>query len=142
MTISEIELAWAAGLFEGEGTVTITGVGGDRPFTRIRVAVSSTDIDVVNFFQERWPIGKLYTWRPSNSKNAKNATMWYLSCKRAGLFLSEILPYIRTPRVRKKIELALEAQSLRRFGTHVGTDYKSKQFELMAKMRELNKRGT
>ncbi len=43
------ELGWVAGLFEGEGTIVVTKSDRRRP--RIRVAVGSTDEDVVRRLQ-------------------------------------------------------------------------------------------
>lgn len=40
------EVAWAAGLFEGEGTIVIYGKGGRR----VNLALASTDLDVVARF--------------------------------------------------------------------------------------------
>src|SRR5690242_14193138 len=50
----DIELAWAAGMFEGEGTVTISAAG-RHGYTRPVVTLANTDRQVVDFFQARWP---------------------------------------------------------------------------------------
>jgi hypothetical protein len=45
----EIEIAWAAGLFEGEGTIVIAGNNGIKG-CRIQLAVEMVDEDVVRKF--------------------------------------------------------------------------------------------
>ncbi len=49
MTRSE-EIAWAAGLFEGEGSITLTSYG-DSGRKQVRFSLSSTDKDVVERFR-------------------------------------------------------------------------------------------
>lgn len=60
------ERIWAAGFFEGEGTVTIlsTVKAGD---TRPKVSMTSTDESMVDFFHARWP-GSRWSYIPK-SKN-------------------------------------------------------------------------
>lgn len=50
---TEAEIAWAAGLFEGEGTITTSG---GRP----RLALKMTDVEPVQRFAEIVGYGRLY----------------------------------------------------------------------------------
>jgi len=132
------ELAWIAGLFEGEGTVGITG-GGKRPYTRMFVSLTSTDYEIVKAFVDRWS-GQL--WIKQATGNARRHWTWRLSCKKAEAYLIQIRPYIRTKRVREKCDLALKVQSTRRQGTRNGCiEYREMQNSFKAQMHILNKRG-
>lgn len=135
---SERDMAWAAGLFEGEGTITISA-GGKRPYTSISVQVTSTDVNIVTFFRERWPGG--FHLVPKKG-NARSAWVWRLSSRKAGWFLRALAPWLVTERVQEKAKLALHSQSLRRQGNRTDVEgYRATQAGLMAEMRRLNRRG-
>lgn len=55
----EVEIAWAAGLFEGEGSITIQR-SGDRGRLRVRFTLAMTDEDVVRRFQCILGCGSVY----------------------------------------------------------------------------------
>lgn len=132
--------AWVAGMFEGEGTVTINS-GGRRPYTRIVVSVTSTDHDMIDVLQQYWPASRITSRTPQNSPHARIAWTWSLSSYRASVFLQDILSFIRTKRVRAKMELALEAHAAKRRGGHKSEEYHATQEAFLARMRVLNKRG-
>jgi len=141
--IPDADFAWAAGLFEGEGTVTLTTMGKGRGTNRLVVSVSNTDRQVTDFFQERWPGSKLREHFPVSSRRARRVWVWNLTSRRAEVFLRQIRPFIRTERVSAKIALALEAQEARVIGTRGkrGATYHAMQDEFMRRMRVLNRRG-
>lgn len=75
------DLGWVAGLFEGEGTIVVTK--SDRRRARIRVAVGSTDHDVVVRLQalaggrlqgpyERGPHKPIWHWRIDARADVEN----------------------------------------------------------------------
>jgi hypothetical protein len=136
--LSERELAWAAGLFEGEGTVTITKAG-RRGYARPVVSVTSTDAEIVGFFQERWRANLRSVGSVSNK--AKEAFEWRLySSWKIELFINQILPFILTSRVRNKMQLVFDACRERQQGTR-DPGYKAKRDDLRMQVRKLNQRG-
>jgi hypothetical protein len=136
---SDRELSWAAGLFEGEGTVTIATGGASRLYTRLVVTLSSTDEEIVAFFQDRWP-GTITTRLPPG--NTRMAYTWFLSAWRAQVFIEQVLPFVVTTRVRAKMELAIEAQSTKQQGTRKNCiQYREEQETFRLRMKALNKRG-
>lgn len=75
-------------------------------FVRPLVTLSSTDRQCVDFFDDRWP-GNRRTFLPKG--NARVAYTWNLnSGERIEIFLLDILPHIRTERVRQKITVVLD----------------------------------
>lgn len=131
------DLAWAAGLFEGEGTVTITR-SGRRGYTRPLVCLTSTDREVVDFFHKRWP-GVMRTFQPAG--NARLAHVWTLNVRPSiHAFLTELSPYLRTERVRKKARLVVEDVEARRQGAR-SPDYLAACHERRQQVAELNRRG-
>lgn len=136
-----LELAWAAGLFEGEGTVTIIGQGKKRRYTRPIVTLSSTDSEIVDFFQKRWP-GNLRWYLPKKSLNAKPAISWTLQNRTAiKRFLNDIRPYIQTARVWQKIELLFEDINARVQGSRSDPLYIERCQSRRTRMMNLNLRG-
>lgn len=90
----EILLAYAAGLLDGEGHITIgrfqpnkwTG----RPRHWIVVIVGNTDKKMTDLLQKHWPgpvhIRKRPPWR--------DCYVWQISCMKAYQFLKEVRPYL------------------------------------------------
>ena len=140
MSTDEAELNWAAGLFEGEGTVTI-GVRNSDETYRVVVTLGNTDEQVVDFFMAKWPGYKqpAYGKRPGR----KPAWYWTVIAKRATEFLLAIRPFIRTERVQRKVALALEFQSFRTRDMKIcrTPEYKDRQRRIYRDMKLLNKRG-
>ncbi len=134
------ELAWAAGLFEGEGTVTIAKRSRDDTY-RLVAIVTNTDEQIIDFFVERWGGWKqgLYGERPGR----KPGWSWTVAGPGAATFLQAIEPWVRTTRVREKIDLGLyfKACQSRRRRVFCDPAYRQTHRELYAQMRDLNRRG-
>jgi hypothetical protein len=71
---TDAELAWAAGLFEGEGTFNVT-----KRSTNISMALVSTDEDVVDRFHAIVGAGRVYRNRTSNGFSLKKQYVWNVS---------------------------------------------------------------
>lgn len=139
--VPELEMAWAAGLFEGEGTITLGVRKQDWTF-RLMVTVSNTDRSVIDFFQTRWQgwVQPAYGARPGR----RPAWNWTLIGWRAEEFLAELLPHVRTDRVLRKLELGLRFRDIQmtRHVTRQGkAASKVAQRDLYDAMRRLNRRG-
>lgn len=130
-------LSWAAGTFEGEGTVTITR-SGRRGYTRPLVMLTSTDPEMIDVFQKRWP-GCVKHYQPKG--NARIAHTWTLNVRPAiARFLWDISPFLKTDRVRQKAELVLADIGSRVQGAK-GSHYLAECHERREVIRALNKRG-
>ena len=134
------ERSWAAGLFEGEGTVTLSldrGANATAPL----VSVVSTDPDVTGFFQERWA-GYVRSFHPkSRTGRCRKAYTWQLhASEKIEGFLLDIRPYLKTPRVREKARLLLADLRDRVHNRRTPAERRRKMAR-QEKMRELNKRG-
>lgn len=131
---------WAAGLFEGEGTITIRSEGhADR--TRPEVSMVSTDAQIVAVFQDNWP-GRIERYVPP-SKNglAREAFIWKRNAtEQVEAFLLDLRPYLETERMRSKAALLLE--DIRdRVQLRLTSDRKARLLRRMARMRAMNRRG-
>jgi hypothetical protein len=97
----ESEIAWAAGLFEGEGTITC----GRLPHN-LRMAVMMTDRDVVEHFAEVLGGAARYWMPPRHRTHGWKAQWWWnASGQAAADILRLLLPYLGERRSARALEL-------------------------------------
>ena len=136
----EAECIWAAGYFEGEGTVTLHSTP-RAGLTRPEVSMASTDKSMVEYFHARWP-GTCWSYIPKSKNSlAREAFCWRLgACDTVECFLLDILPHLASRRVRKKADLLIE--DIRdRLKCGRTPEVRQRKKERLLKMRELNRRG-
>lgn len=141
--MTDLELAWAAGLFEGEGTVRINRPS-QRNWGALVVSVVNTDKQIVDWFQTRWPG---YMKAATGLKpQQRQAWVWVIAARQAIRFLQAIRPFVVRDKVREKIGHAIAFQEQKRADTRRMTDqeryaYAEDQWISYWWMAELNKRG-
>ncbi len=131
---------WAAGHFEGEGTISLCAT--KRTHISVpRVLLTSTDRSVVGFFAATWP-GYVHSHLPNTPEGrCRRAYTWEIkSCDAIEGFLLDIRPFLKRARVRAKTRLMLEDVRERMENRHTETARQRKRVR-MAKMRALNRRG-
>jgi hypothetical protein len=98
--MNEAEVAWLAGIYEGEGSCTIT------TGRAIRVEIVMTDQDIVNRVQALTGFGSVNTLAQRNEKY-KTAYRWSIGSIGAVTFLQTILPWLgerRSERAKNAID--------------------------------------
>ncbi|MDI6770871.1 MAG: LAGLIDADG family homing endonuclease [Anaerolineales bacterium] len=100
----DVELAYAAGLFDGEGSLSLVRQHGNR-WPSPQVSVASTDYEVVHWFQVRFG-GSIVTKQPRMSTHSVSYD-WRLTDRRALTFLEAIRPYLVIERKIRRIDLLL-----------------------------------
>ena len=98
------EVAYAAGLFDGEGSVTLVRHRENRTPSP-QVSVASTDYEVVFWFQKRFG-GSIVTKQPRKSNHSVSYD-WRLTDRRALAFLKIIRPYLVIERKIRRVDLLL-----------------------------------
>jgi len=98
------ELAYAAGLFDGEGSISLVRQHGNR-WQSPQVAVASTDYEVLEWFRIRFG-GGIVTKQPRMSNHSVSYD-WRLTDRRALEFLKLIRPYLVIERKIRRIDLLL-----------------------------------
>jgi hypothetical protein len=98
------ELAYAAGLFDGGGSITLTRQRDSRSPSP-QVSIASTDYEVVSWFRERFG-GSIVTKQPRQSNHSVSYD-WRLTDRRALAFLEIIRPYLVIERKIRRIDLLL-----------------------------------
>jgi hypothetical protein len=99
--------AWAAGFFDGEGSINIVRVKHSKNGTMshvLSVEVSQVDPRPLQYLQEIWG-GSIRVRQPS-TKKAQPSYLWYVRNITAEKFLSEIRPYLRVKGEQADIALA------------------------------------
>lgn len=137
--MSTAELAFAAGLMEGEGSVRINSLT-KRNKGALIVSCVNTDKELIDFLQERWP----GYCKPATGlrPNQRPAFVWVIAARQALSFLEEIEPYVVTLRMRERIETARWWQEIKAKHWSRRTEEDAEEsFNCWHWMRELNARG-
>lgn len=100
----DIEAAYAAGLFDGEGSISLVRQHNNR-WPSPQVAVASADYEVVQWFRVRFG-GSIVTKQPRMSTHSVSYD-WRLTGRRALGFLQSIRPYLVIERKIRRIDLLL-----------------------------------
>lgn len=98
--MNESEVAWLAGIYEGEGSCAIT------TGRAIRVEIVMTDEDIVQRVQALTGFGSVRTL-PQRNEKYKTAYIWSIGSIEAVMFLQSILPWLgerRAARAEKAID--------------------------------------
>lgn len=107
-----IELAYAAGLLDGEGCILIKAHRShpERPRTHaLYVQIIMTELEPLEWMQERFG-GSIYK-RPKQQASHRQGWQWTVSTTKALPLLRAIQPYARVK--RRQIEAALRFDALR-----------------------------
>ena len=141
---TELELAYAAGLMDGEGYIGIKCSERDKiqrsRSHRVYVSLGNTDEKMVKFMLDKF--GGTYYYAERKASNSKPMYTWKLSAISAVTFLGQVLPYLITK--KERAEVAME------FQTTISNANKAKGIteelleirdSYMHEMHRLNKRG-
>ena len=106
--LAEVELAWAAGLVDGEGCITITEAKPSGQYKSPRfnlvLIVTNTHEPTIRRLAEMFGIGSIRC--DKGGGNEADAWRWSVSRRQAGWVIEALHPYIFTK--SKDAELALE----------------------------------
>lgn len=129
---TEAELAWAAGFFDGEGSIQIV--------RKIRKGYESYELFVRVSQLSDVPLRKFAEWFGGDVYfNDQPIWYWQLSSKKVGTALDQLLPYLVVK--RSEANVALRFQSRRRNGkkrdAHAD-NYDREELQLIRQNRRLN----
>lgn len=138
MTTAE-ELAFTAGLMEGEGTVRINRPTG-RNKGHLVVSCVNTDTDLIYWLHERWS----GYCRPATGlrSDQRPAMVWVIAARQALSFLEQIEPYCISWRMRERIATARWWQQIKAVPwQRRNEDHSAETFSCAMWMYELNRKG-
>ncbi len=136
--VSDIDKAYTAGLFDGEGSVSLLA----NPTFWLRLDIANTDLNVLQWVQDNFG-GSIHKRNPI--EGSKQQYTWYASNKKiVASFLAAILPYSKIK--REKLLLAQEFMDIAVARENRGSRTFSKEEDLqraikVVQMKALNQRG-
>ena len=104
----ESDIAWAAGLFEGEGCWTIRRhkYNGYGPYPGAQLHM--TDLDVVERFRDIMGVGNIYTRK---NQGKKDSHVWNVQgMDKTGIVANKIGPYMGKRRLARMREVLTEKE--------------------------------
>lgn len=110
MTVPLAELAFAAGLMEGEGTVRINAIT-KRNKGALAVSCVNTDSELIDWLHDRW--GGYCKPATGLGPRQRPAFVWVIAANQALSFLEAIEPHVVTTRMRERIAMARRWQALK-----------------------------
>lgn len=91
---SDLEKAWVAGLFDGDGCVTLSTTGDARPFRKPLIVVDSTDIEILRELIDLYG-GSLIAKRRTSERHRQAWSWRIFGANKIRQFLLDILPFMR-----------------------------------------------
>lgn len=139
---------YTAGLFDGEGSavLTIRKVKhrriADHPYRSVVhcASIANTYLPVLLWVKERWG-GTVSSTERSRPQDHKPCFIWNTSSKNAGLFLTDIAPFVWIKRGQVENALAFQATKRRRGSTPLSDAEWQSAMTFLRHQRELNSRG-
>jgi hypothetical protein len=143
-TLPATTIAYAAGLFDGEGHVTI-GVsvdkrrGRNRPVYRLYLAISNTDRQVLEWLRDSFGCG-VVARREANPTTGKVCCRWQLANRNATRLLVAMLPYLRIKRPQAELMIEFRGHFLPHGSHGVPLSYEAVALreDYRRRLRELN----
>ena len=100
--MNDIELGWAGGMLDGEGSILLNGKHGQKS---PRLTMPSTDLPVLE--EMRRIVGGYVIFRKDRRKHVHKAWMWVASASNTLDFLARAAPHLRCPLKRRRAEYLL-----------------------------------
>lgn len=143
---SPLELAYMAGIIDGEGTISLH-VHGSMGGTSMRVgrvtlfvSVPNTSMALMRWIADRWPASISRLLRSEKEPNKKMAYRWALNANNALHFLDEVYPYLLIKRPQAKLAIRFQ-RYLQYKGKIRGERQTRLQQEFALAVKRLNHRG-
>jgi hypothetical protein len=119
---ADIDCAYAAGLFDGEGSVSISwrlqGKNSSKETFSMKVSISMIDADSIEWITATFGGHHDTTCR---TKSGNVIHRWTLHCRKAADFLEQVLPYLKLKKARAEAAIKL-ARMKRKRGATAGNE--------------------
>jgi hypothetical protein len=145
MPTDKVLLAYAAGIFDGEGSVGIRLIkkkgATEAKYHSVTVSITSTDTALTDWLQCHFGGRVNQNHRENADRNYKDAWKWLLLARHAAAFLEAIRPYLIVKAHQARV--ALELRDLVGAGraTPVTPELFARREALRLELKALNRRG-
>lgn len=136
--VPEIERAYAAGLFDGEGCVSVYQTSFKS--NALTVRVTNTSWVLIDFLHSRW--GGNLSHRVANKDTNKQAVWyWSLAANQALRFLDDVYPFLKAKRPQAKLARRYQRYVVTRGGGNRDSKRKALRIKMTQMMKSMNARG-
>lgn len=104
------EAIYTAGLFDGEGTVSLMRTNRHQPYRFPTVSLTSTTYEFISFLKETF--GGYIVNQKTYKTHHKQAWIWTVASNTALSFLAQIFPYLKDPEKKRRANLLLTQYKL------------------------------
>ena len=136
--MTETDLAYLAGLIDGEGTISCSVTTTSKGFLALhkQLSIFNTNLTLISWITTRFG-GKVFSRKRSSKWKEEHQVKW--SADDGFVLLQKVLPYLVIKRKQAEIYMALH--NTKNVG---GVSQETQDFrkKLVAELQELNKRGT
>lgn len=131
MQVLEEDKAYAAGFFDGEGSVGISYNRGTNFQLRVRIPQKYKSFPL-HFIKDRWA-GNV------RKRDKGTCLSWQASCRMALIFLYDVRPYLKVK--KEQVELAIRFSELKQTNAHKPKSAKqiAEFFRIQLAIRKCNK---
>ncbi len=152
---TEIELAYTAGLIDGEGHIIIEATRRSNPKYKcvqhiLMIGCTNTNLEIIEWISKTYGSSKPIRKR-NHEKNPrwKTAYEWNISAKKALVFLEMIYPYLKIKKEQARLCIEFQKDKMNRKFTTSGItnghtlskETLSKREEYYLKVKKLNQKG-
>lgn len=145
---NEIELAYMAGIVDGEGSIGIVGsfakyrvASGEKKYQRysVRVTVYNTKVELLEWIKQRFG----GSWTPVSRKNYAHAPYyaWYVGHTKAAELANLLMPYLVIKRKQAEIIVKFAETFSHRHARGTPKNILEMRDGMRSEMTELNRRG-
>lgn len=139
MKLTETQIAWLAGLFDGEGNVYSDYRPSKSTGALLVITIAMTHKVTIDKVQQLWP-GKIYKREPKSDKH-KVVWIWKLHKSSEGVqFLETLWPYLVTKSDQANWGIRLGSKASYQ-GKVIGVTDRAERCYMKEQLRILNKRG-
>lgn len=129
--VTREECSYAAGIFDGEGTVYISPSAGRLRQHMLMVAVANNNREVLEWLKERWGGSIQLAWSGRTFR-------WCVPAQLARVFLEDVAPYVIVKREHIPTALALQATMGKPEGVSLSEAVLEQREGLRQQLRALN----
>ncbi len=140
MAWSDIDLAYMAGIVDGEGTIGArrrTNAKG-QAYVDFSISVANTDRRLIDWIQERFP-GAVDLREQRQSHKHKPLYRWTVNGQKGATIISALRPYLVIKAEQADVYVALRATIGN--GSALTDEVREYRESLVLRLRELNRRG-
>jgi hypothetical protein len=139
--LAEAEKAYAAGLFDGEGSIIIDKPRRGKGHT-LMVTLAMREPAAVTWLQDRWSGSLCPATRRPKGRDAFVCWYWRRYTSAAAAFLSDILPYLLVKQAQAQLAIEFQSHKSFKYGRRLtdevlafDEDYRTRLLALRDKMR-------